>query len=110
MSGAQPMVADRDAPGPSGAACYAKRPAGSSRAPAPAPCAFTAEPTEAITNGIAREDLLAWHKRYWGANNAILVVAGDFQKADMLKKLEATFGKWRAAEKAVPKYPKVQQA
>ncbi|MFB3854085.1 MAG: M16 family metallopeptidase [Vicinamibacterales bacterium] len=71
---------------------------------------ITAEPTEAITNGITREDLVAWHKRYWGANNAILVVAGDFKKDDMLEKLEATFGKWRTAEKAIPKYPKVQQA
>ena len=48
--------------------------------------------------------------RYWGATNFILIVAGDFQRAEMLKKLDATFGKWRTAEKAVPVYPKVQQA
>ena len=71
---------------------------------------ITAEATEAITNGITRDDLVAWHKKYWGANNAILVVAGDFKKSEMLQKLEATFGKWRTAEKAVPNTPKVQQA
>jgi predicted Zn-dependent peptidase len=38
-------------------------------------------PTEAITNGITRDDLVAWHRKYWGSNNAILVVAGDFKKA-----------------------------
>ena len=71
---------------------------------------ITAQQTEAMVNGIARNDLVAWHKKYWGANNAILVVSGDFKKADMLKKLEATFGKWRKADKAVPLIPKVQQA
>jgi predicted Zn-dependent peptidase len=66
------------------------------------------EATEATINNVTRADIVAWHKKYWGANNAILVVAGDFNKAEMLQKLEATFGKWRAADiKAVPNYPKV---
>jgi predicted Zn-dependent peptidase len=68
------------------------------------------EPTEAGTNGITRDDLAAWHKKYWGAANAILVVSGDFKRAEMLKKLEATFGKWTKAEKAIPPIPKVVQA
>ncbi|MBE3072863.1 MAG: insulinase family protein, partial [Acidobacteria bacterium] len=69
---------------------------------------ITAEPTEVTIGSITRDDAVAWHKKYWGANNAVLVVAGDFKKADMLQKLEATFGKWRNADvKAVPNYPKV---
>jgi predicted Zn-dependent peptidase len=69
---------------------------------------ITAEPTEATIGGLTRDDVVAWHKKYWGANNAILVVAGDFKRAEMLQKLDATFGKWRNAEtKAVPVYPKV---
>jgi predicted Zn-dependent peptidase len=69
---------------------------------------ITAEATETTINGITRDDVVAWHKRYWGANNAILVVAGDFKKAEILQKLEATFGKWRdAGTKAVPKFPAV---
>jgi predicted Zn-dependent peptidase len=71
---------------------------------------ITQETTEATITAITRADLVAWHKKYWGANNAILVVSGDFKKADMMKKLEATFGKWRKAEKAVPAIPRVQQA
>jgi zinc protease len=71
---------------------------------------ITAETTEPGINSITRNDLVAWHKKYWGANNAILVVSGDFKKAEMLQKLEATFGKWRTAEKAVVPVPKVQQA
>jgi zinc protease len=66
------------------------------------------EMTEATINNITRDDVIAWHKKYWGANNAILVVAGDFKKAEMLQKLEATFGKWgNAGTKAAPDYPKV---
>ena len=69
---------------------------------------ITAEVTEATINSITRDDVVAWHKKYWGANNAILVVTGDFTKAEMLQKLEATFGKWRNAEaKATPNWPKV---
>jgi zinc protease len=69
---------------------------------------ITAEMTETTINAITRDDVVAWHKKYWGANNAILVVAGDFKKDEMLKKLEATFGKWRSAEaKATPPWPKV---
>jgi zinc protease len=71
---------------------------------------ITQETTEATITSITRDDLVAWHKKYWGANNAILVVSGDFKKPEMLKKLEATFGIWRKAEKAAPPIPKVQQA
>lgn len=70
---------------------------------------IAAEMTEAGVNSITREDLIAWHKKYWGANNAILVVSGDFQMAEMMQKLEGTLGKWRGAEKAVPPIPNVQQ-
>ncbi|MFC1476981.1 M16 family metallopeptidase [candidate division KSB1 bacterium] len=71
---------------------------------------ITAQQTERMVNGIVRNDLVNWHRKYWGANNAILVVSGDFQKDEMLQKLEDTFGKWRDADKAVPNIPDVRQA
>jgi len=70
---------------------------------------IVAEASEATIGAITRDDLVAWHRRYWGASNAILVVSGDFKKAEMLQKLEATFGKWRNAEKAAPPWPKPEQ-
>lgn len=70
---------------------------------------IVAEPTEATITGISRADLVAWHKQYWGASNAILVVSGAFNRAEMIQKLEATFGKWRTAEKAAPAWPKAEQ-
>jgi predicted Zn-dependent peptidase len=71
---------------------------------------INAEQTDAMINGIQRGDLFAWHRMYWGANNAILVVAGDFDREVMLLKLEETLGTWRNAEKAVPPIPEVTQA
>jgi zinc protease len=71
---------------------------------------INAEQTEAIVNGFVRRDLVDWHRRYWGANNAILILSGDFDRAEMLQKLEETFGQWGDAEKAVPPIPEVTQA
>jgi predicted Zn-dependent peptidase len=71
---------------------------------------ITTQATASIINGINRSDLFEWHRKYWGANNAILVVAGDFNRAEMLEKLEATFGQWGTAEEAVPPIPEVAQA
>lgn len=71
---------------------------------------ITAQQTETMVKGIVRNDLVNWHKKYWGANNGILIVSGDFKKDDMLRKLEDTFGKWHNAEKAVPNIPEVKQA
>lgn len=71
---------------------------------------ITADRTETGINSITRDDLVSWHTKYWGTDNSILVVSGDFNKAEMLQKLEAAFGKWRKAEKAAPPIPNVQQA
>ena len=40
-----------------------------------------------------REDALKYYKRYYAPNNAILVVAGDVEPADVLKLAQATYGK-----------------
>jgi len=53
---------------------------------------IVAEPTEATISSITATT--SWRaQEVLGANNAILVVSGDFKKAEMLQKLEATFGK-----------------
>ncbi len=71
---------------------------------------ITAQRTERLVNGIVRNDLVSWYNKYWGANNAILIVSGDFDKDTMLEKLEETFGKWNDSEKANPKIPQVKQS
>jgi zinc protease len=50
--------------------------------------------TKASLDGITADDLKAFQKRYVGPKNFILAVAGDFDRATMVKKLEAAFAKW----------------
>ncbi|MFC1561784.1 M16 family metallopeptidase [candidate division KSB1 bacterium] len=71
---------------------------------------ITRNMTDRTINNITRTDLVNWHRRYWGANNAILVISGDFDRDAMLQKLESTFGTWRDAEKSVPQIPDITQA
>ncbi|MFC1565304.1 M16 family metallopeptidase, partial [candidate division KSB1 bacterium] len=71
---------------------------------------ITSDMTDRTINNISIRDLNSWHKKYWGANNAILIVSGDFNKSEMLAKLESVFGKWEDAEKAAPDIPEVSQA
>jgi zinc protease len=52
--------------------------------------------TKASLDGITVDDLRAFQKRYVGPKNFLLAVAGDFDRAAMVKKLEAAFAKWPA--------------
>jgi zinc protease len=47
---------------------------------------------------LTREDAAAFHRRWFGANNATLIVVGDTTMADIKPKLEAEFGDWGRAE------------
>jgi len=59
---------------------------------------------------ITRDDLVTFHDKTVHPNGIILGVTGDFQKADMLTLLRATFGDWKKG--AVPdlKIPDVAEA
>jgi predicted Zn-dependent peptidase len=50
----------------------------------------------ATVAAIDRDDLLAWHKKYYHPNNVYIGVSGDFDSAEMKKKIESTFGNWEA--------------
>jgi zinc protease len=43
---------------------------------------------------IHRDELVKFYESYYAPGNIILAVAGDFQTADMKKKLEEMFGQW----------------
>ncbi|MFQ5526987.1 MAG: M16 family metallopeptidase [Thermoanaerobaculia bacterium] len=45
---------------------------------------------------VTREDLLARHGKYYHPNNLYLGIVGDFDTAEMKKKIEAAFGDWPA--------------
>jgi len=50
---------------------------------------------------LSREDALAFYRRFYAPNNAILVIAGDVEPADVRPMVEKTFGPV-AAQPAIP--------
>jgi predicted Zn-dependent peptidase len=58
-------------------------------------------------NNIKREDMVAWHDRYFFPANAMLAVQGDFNAAEMRALLEKTFADWTVTRPPVPAYPQV---
>lgn len=56
----------------------------------------------ATIDGVTREDLVAWHARYYHPNNIYIGVVGDFDSAEMKKMLEEAFGDWSVGPAADP--------
>lgn len=56
---------------------------------------------ETVLN-ITREDLLAWHAKYYHPNNVRLAISGDFARDAMIAKIEAAFQGWEPAEVHFP--------
>lgn len=62
--------------------------------------------TEESLAAITREDVLAWYRTWYSPQNAMLVVAGDLDAAQLKPQLERAFLPWRKTAVApVPKYP-----
>jgi len=57
---------------------------------------------------IQREDLVAFHRRYFFPANILLAVYGDFSTPLMKRKLEELFGTWNARQEPVPPFPAVR--
>ena len=55
---------------------------------------YARTPEYATINGITRDDLIAFHKKYVHPNDIILSFVGDFDAAAMEQKLRAAFGSW----------------
>jgi zinc protease len=61
---------------------------------------LTGSGTEESVSGLTRDDMLRHHSSWFRPNNATLMVVGDTTLDEILPKLEAAFGSWRAA--AIP--------
>lgn len=65
--------------------------------------------TEYATIGnISRDDLVAFHKKYYHPNNLMLAAWGDFDTGEMIKKIEKAFEEWEKADVRLPSVPEVQ--
>jgi zinc protease len=66
----------------------------------------TKESTKASIDGITREDMIAFHQRYYQPGGFIFAVSGDFNTKEMVSKLEAAMKGWPINKAAVPPVPK----
>ncbi len=61
--------------------------------------------TPSTLTAITREDLLAFHKKWFGANNAILAIVGDVTADEAFAGAERAFGGWGRAGSEAPRPP-----
>jgi predicted Zn-dependent peptidase len=61
--------------------------------------------TKASIEGLTADDLRACQKRYVGPRNFVLAVSGDFDRAEMTKKLEKALAGWPSAGEHPPAPP-----
>ena len=65
--------------------------------------------TEYATIGsIRRDDLVAFHKKFFGPNNMMLGIWGDFDSDIMIRKIEKAFEGWQKVDMELPKVPPVK--
>ena len=50
-------------------------------------------PVFATVASVTRQDMVAFHRRFFRVDNMILAVSGDFKRNEMIRKLNALFGK-----------------
>jgi predicted Zn-dependent peptidase len=56
------------------------------------------EPDWNIIKNMKREDLIAWHQKYYKPNNMMFAVVGDFNKKEMVEKFNKLFGDWQKGD------------
>jgi zinc protease len=61
----------------------------------------------ATIDNITRDDLVAFHKRFYGPNNTMLAVWGDFDAEQMIAKIEKAFADWEKIDLDLPAKPGV---
>ena len=66
----------------------------------------TAQDTKASIESITRDDLIAFHKKYYHPANFIFAVSGDIDTKQMIAKLEQLTSGWGGPKPDVPKVPK----
>jgi zinc protease len=62
----------------------------------------------ATIENISRDDLVAFHKKFYHPNKVMLAVCGDFDTNEMIKKIEQAFKGWKKADVELPKPPQVR--
>lgn len=61
--------------------------------------------TEASVNAIQPEDLRTFHRRWFHPANFVVAASGDFDRADMVARLESLFANWPFPGEPSPRIP-----
>jgi len=61
--------------------------------------------TEASLGAISRDDLVAFHRKYFHPSNMIAAVSGSLETDEMLARLEGAFADWPGSAPTVPPIP-----
>jgi predicted Zn-dependent peptidase len=62
----------------------------------------------ATIDNISRDDLVAFHIKFFGPNNMMLGIWGDFDTDQMIKKIEKAFEGWNKVDVELPKVAQVR--
>jgi predicted Zn-dependent peptidase len=66
----------------------------------------TRVPTKASLDAITRDDLIAFHKKYYHPGAFIFAISGDFKTDEMIARLEAALRGWEMSREPVPDVPR----
>ncbi len=64
--------------------------------------------TEAGVKSITRDDIVAFHRRFFIPNNASLAVIGDIKPDEAAREIKRYFGSWKKGETANPIFPEAK--
>lgn len=56
---------------------------------------YTQDPTYTSVAKVTRDDLIAWHQRYFHPNRVVLGLVGDFETKQALAQVRSVFGDWK---------------
>ena len=62
----------------------------------------------ATIDSVTRDDCIAFHKKFFGPNNTMMAVWGDFDTKVMQEKIEKAFQGWAKIDVTAPAVPKVE--
>jgi len=62
----------------------------------------------ASVKSISRDDLVAYHQKYFVPGNIMIGVAGDFNAQEVIGKLKQLLGDWEKSKTPLPDYPTVE--
>jgi zinc protease len=61
----------------------------------------------ASVKGITVEDMVAYHQRFIVPNSVMLAVSGDFNKSELMSRIQQYFGDWPRSLQSLPEIPAV---